>query len=57
VQPLYQEMSTDFTAALLAYRQHGFELSGLYPINWDPRDGLRVVEFDCLLCRPPAEKS
>ncbi len=56
VQPLYQDMSTDFTAALLAFRERGFDLSGLYPINWDPRDSLRVVEFDCLLCRPQSEK-
>jgi len=44
VQPLYDGMSTDFTAALAALRKRGFELSGLYPISWDPRDGLRVVE-------------
>lgn len=52
VQPLYQDISTDFTAALGSFRQRGFELSGLYPVNWDPRDGLRLVEMDCLLCRP-----
>lgn len=55
VQPLYKDMSTDFAAALLAFRQRGFDLSGLYPVNWDPHDELRVVEFDCLLCRPLAE--
>jgi FkbM family methyltransferase len=52
VQPLYEGMSTDLTTALPALRERGFELSGLYPISWDPRDGLCVVEFDCLLCRP-----
>jgi len=55
VQPLYDSMSTDFTAALTALRKRGFELSGLYPVNWDPREGLRVVEFDCLMCRRSPE--
>jgi FkbM family methyltransferase len=52
VQPLYQGISTDFTTALHAFRERGFDLSGLYPVNWDPRDQLRLVEMDCLLCRP-----
>jgi FkbM family methyltransferase len=51
VQPIYEQMSTELTAAIDEMRRRGFELSGMYPVGWDPADGLRVVEFDCLMCR------
>jgi FkbM family methyltransferase len=53
VQPIYDGVSTNFTTALTSLQRCGFDLAGLYPVNWDPRDGLRVIELDCLLCRRP----
>jgi hypothetical protein len=54
VLPIYEGMSTDFTDAIAALRRRGFEVSGLFPVNRDPRNGLCVVEFDCVMCRPSA---
>jgi len=46
--PLYEGMP-DYKASIAVYNEHGFEVSGLFPIVRDQY--LRVVEFDCVTVR------
>jgi len=39
-----------YLQALAEYQQHGFELTGLYPIARDKR--ARIIEFDAVMVRP-----
>ena len=50
VVPLY-ERAPDMFQSLPAYRSRGFELSGLFPVVYDP-DADRVLEYDCVMVRP-----
>ena len=50
VVPLYQR-APDMSESLAAYRARGFELSGLFPVVYDP-DADRVLEYDCVMVRP-----
>lgn len=52
VKPIYEGMSTTFLEAIASLRGRGFELTGLFPMNWDPNDRLRIIEMDCVMCRP-----
>jgi FkbM family methyltransferase len=53
VKPLYEGMSTSLLDMIAFLQEHGFELTGLFPVTWDATDQLRVIEFDCVMCRPP----
>lgn len=53
VKSIYDGMSTGLTESLSLLQQRGFEVTGLFPVTWDPQDRLSVVEFDCVLCRTP----
>jgi FkbM family methyltransferase len=52
VKPIYGGM-TSFLDALPRFRDLGFEVTGLFPVTRE-RDGLRVIELDCVMMRPPA---
>lgn len=49
VQSIYAGVS-DFLETVGRLTDLGFDITGMFPIMRDPRDGLRVVEFDCILC-------
>lgn len=51
VQPIYDEMP-GYLEAITTLSQHGFEITGLYPIARDA--ALRVAEFDCVMVRSAA---
>ena len=44
------EGSPRMAEAVTAYEAAGFEVSGLYPVTWEPESG-RLLEFDCVLVR------
>ena len=48
--PIYDGMS-HWTECLQEFEQAGFEVAGLFPVNWDD---LSVVEHDCVLVRSRA---
>jgi FkbM family methyltransferase len=51
VQPIYEGM-TDYVHALETLREHGYTLTGAFPVS---RDGdLRIIELDCVFARVPA---
>jgi len=50
VVPLYQR-APDMFESLAAYRSRGFELSGLFPVVYDP-EADQVLEYDCVMVRP-----
>ncbi len=52
VIPIYHGMRS-LLASLASYQALGFELTQLFPVTFDA-DGLRVIEYDCVLCRPAA---
>lgn len=44
--PIYDGMP-DYLEALSLYREKGFSVSGLYPVNWN--DDRSLIEVDCML--------
>ncbi|MGI8682214.1 MAG: FkbM family methyltransferase [Mycobacteriales bacterium] len=48
--PIYAGMPR-LPEALEVYEQAGFEVTGLFPVNWDGPTR-RVIEYDCVLARP-----
>jgi FkbM family methyltransferase len=55
VIPIYHGMRS-MVESIAHYNALGFELTHLFPVTFDA-DGLRVIEYDCVLCRntPRAE--
>jgi FkbM family methyltransferase len=49
VLPIYEDQEMDYRAVIDHLHGLGFELSGLFPVSWDPQ--IRVVEFDCVTVR------
>jgi FkbM family methyltransferase len=50
LKPIYEGMPS-FATMLEWLGDFGFELTGVFPVSRD-RDHLRLVELDCVLCRP-----
>ena len=50
VTPIYKGMPR-WTDVLASYENAGFKVCGMFPVS---RDACGVIEFDCLLARPPA---
>jgi len=48
VKPIYNGM-VSYLEALPKFRELGFEVSGMYPVNLDV--SFRVIEFDCVMVR------
>jgi hypothetical protein len=48
----YEGMPT-LPEALVELDQSGFEVTGIFPVARE-LDHLRVIEFDCVMCRKPA---
>jgi len=46
---------TPYTRVLEKYESFGFELTGIFPVAFEP-DGLRLVEVDCVFVAAPAER-
>ena len=47
--PLYEGMP-HWTDVIGAYERAGLQIAGMFPVT---RDGCRVIEYDCLMIRPP----
>lgn len=52
-RPTYEGMPT-LPEALTELGSHGFELTGMFPVARE-LDHLRVIEFDCVMCRKPTD--
>jgi FkbM family methyltransferase len=52
VTPIYEDPTNSFVEALSYLQSVGFQVSGLFPVSFNSRDRVQVVEFDCLMCRP-----
>lgn len=50
-QPLYEHVTNPLIAALTELQGLGFNLSGIFPVVFGA-DGVSVIEFDCIMCRP-----
>ena len=53
VQPIYEHSTNPYLGALAELESLGFQLSGFFPVNYD-RDGVSLVEFDCIMLGRPA---
>ena len=51
ILPLYEEMP-DYIESMTAFREKGFELTGLFPVSRD-HDSLFLIEMDCVMRRKP----
>lgn len=49
ILPLYQGMLS-YIDSLKFYNDHGFEITGIYPVSRDP-DTLTIIEFDCFMTK------
>ena len=53
VTPIYDQATNSFVDALSHLQQLGFQLSGVFPVSFATDDKVRLVEFDCVMCRQP----
>ncbi|MFH1304044.1 MAG: FkbM family methyltransferase [Planctomycetota bacterium] len=51
ILPLYEGMP-DYMESISAYREKGFELTGLFPVSRD-QQSLILIEMDCVMRRKP----
>ncbi len=51
VTPIYDHVTNSFVDALSHLHQLGFQMSGMFPVSYAAGDDIRVVEFDCVMCR------
>jgi FkbM family methyltransferase len=51
LQPIYQGMSTTLCNTIPELRKWGFEVTGLFPVSRDEKDGLQIIELDCVMIR------
>ena len=51
LQPLYQDMRTTLCNTVPELRKRGFEVTGLFPVTRDKKDGLQIIELDCVMIR------
>jgi hypothetical protein len=51
LQPIYQDMRTTLCNTVPELRKRGFEVTGLFPVTRDQKDGLQIIEFDCIMVR------
>lgn len=49
VIPIYQKI-TRMNHIISEYESHGYEIVGLFPVNWDKKTS-RVIEFDCVMTK------
>ena len=49
MKPIYDGVRP-FTESIPGYLEHGFEVSGMFPVRSDDRHS--VIEFDCVMFRP-----
>ena len=52
VKPIYERSTNTFVDAWNEMEQLGFQVSAMFPVTYDA-DGVSLVEFDCIMCRPP----
>ncbi len=53
VTPIYDQATNSFIDAMSYLQQKGFQLSGIFPVSYNKDDNVRLVEFDCVVCRQP----
>ena len=57
LKPIYQDMRTMLADFVPELQQRGFGVTGLFPVTRDTRDGLQVIELDCVMIRSAAPVS
>lgn len=53
VTPIYHDMRTTLSNAVPDLQRRGFGLTGLFPVTYDRRDKLSIIELDCVMIRQP----
>jgi FkbM family methyltransferase len=51
--PIYQEMRTTLAGTVSELQKRGFGVTGLFPVTRDQKDGLKIIELDCVMIRSP----
>ena len=51
IKSAYEQSTNGFLDAWAELEQLGFEPSAMFPVSYDT-DGISLVEFDCVMCRP-----
>lgn len=51
LQPIYLGTSATLANVLPVLQQRAFAVTGLFPVSLDKRDGLRIIEVDCVAIR------
>jgi FkbM family methyltransferase len=57
VNPIYREATNSLADALTYLEARGFQVSGLFPVTYESPGAVRVVEFDCLMCRSDGDET
>ncbi|PYO47915.1 MAG: hypothetical protein DMD72_08870 [Gemmatimonadetes bacterium] len=57
VKPIYDQVTNSYVDALAYLQQLGFQMSGMFPVSYSDNDNLRVVEFDCVMCRADDDRA
>jgi FkbM family methyltransferase len=54
LHPIYQDMRSTLTNTVPELQRRGFGVTGLFPVTRDQRDGLQIIELDCVMVRSNA---
>lgn len=51
LRPIYQDMHNTLANTVPELQRRGFGVTGLFPVTRDQRDGLQIIELDCVMVR------
>ena len=54
LQTIYQDMRTTLCNTIPELQERGFGVTGLFPVTRDVKDGLQIIELDCVMIRSRA---
>lgn len=54
LRPIYQDMRNTLASIVPELQRRGYEVTGLFPVSRDKRDGLQIIEVDCVMVRSEA---
>jgi FkbM family methyltransferase len=49
LRPIYEHMRTTLVNTVPELQKRGYEVTGLFPVTRDRKDGLRIIELDCVM--------
>jgi FkbM family methyltransferase len=51
LKPIYEDMPNSLCNTIPELQKRGFAVSGLFPVTRDEKDGLQIIEVDCVMTR------